>query len=144
RTQPIEIRPGRRARRKAERRKRFRQHFMASAALAFLAAMLVLFFSQPMEPPLVEATLPDPPEEEEEEVVNDEGLVLDREAVLAPVAAGSVSRGAESAAERLSRPGGTPATQEPPPSIPAIPDPPVPSGTPVGDRKLSPAPIEDD
>lgn len=130
-TQPIEIRPGRRARRQAEKRKRLRQHLMASVAITFLAAMLVLFFAQSPEPPLVEATLPDRPEEE---VVNDEGLELDREQVLAPVAAERLSRGAQTPPERLSRPGEGGSTGQPAPSISAIPAPPVgePPRTPAG------------
>lgn len=138
RTQPIEIRPGRRSRRKAERRKKLLERLLVSFALTALA--LVLLFGQ-SEPPMVEATLPDKPEPTEEPV---QGFELGRERVLAPVASGRPVNGAESLAERRSRPGGTPDTQEPPPAIPV---PPVPSGTPAGgpaEGPIGPKPTTDD
>src|SRR5690606_38286435 len=78
--------------------------------------------------------------------------------VLAPVASGKPVNGAETPAERLSRPVGTPGTQEPDPPVPAaggsagVPIGPTPSADGVDDEpprppaasKDAPAPVDDE
>jgi hypothetical protein len=107
------------------------QHLLASVILAGTALALVLLFGQSSAPPLVEATLPDKPEPEEE-VVNDEGLELGRERVLAPVAAGRPQVGKGTDTVR------TPGTRPAPPAAPPAPAPVA--APPAAPRPITPPP----